>query len=214
MKSRIIFIALLVLIIITALILFQTKDKTDQIVIGAVLPLSGEVASYGNDSKEGIDLALEIANKNQDKFHFVVKYQDSQGDPKTAVTSLQQLLTDGDIKAFIGENISSSTLAMVPIIDRKGIILISPSASTPKLTGASKYFFRVFPSDVAEGSFVANKIDEQHPNGKVCIMYFNNDYGLGLTNVFKDEATNIGLNVSAVFAYAQDATNFKRFFRK
>ena len=127
---------------------------------------------------------------------------------------MQQLLTDNEIKAVIGENISSSTLAMVPIIDRRGVILISPSASTPKLTGKSKYFFRVFPSDVGEGAFIADKVYEQHPDGKVCIMYYNNDYGLGLTDVFRKEADKIGLKILEIFPYAQDEADFKTILTK
>lgn len=46
-------------------------------------------------------------------------------------------------------------MAAVPIADKAGVVMLSPSASSPKLSGISKYFFRVYASDAAEGSFMA-----------------------------------------------------------
>ena len=56
---------------------FLSKNYDSSVVkIGAVLPLTGDVASYGKDSKSGIDLAVEQANKNQNKYKFEFEYED------------------------------------------------------------------------------------------------------------------------------------------
>lgn len=182
--------------------------------IGAILPLSGDVASYGKDTKDGIDLAIELANKSQSIYKFEVAYSDSKGEPKTAVTVLEKMLATENPDVFIGENISSSTASMIPIIDKNKKILISPSASAPNLSGLSKYFFRVFPSDTEEGSFVAEAISKSKPNAKVCIVYVNNDYGVGLKDVFEQNAKTLGLNVLQSFGYDKTATDFKAILTK
>ena len=93
MNRKSLIIALVLLLIGVVGIWFWKQQNTssfvknNEVLIGAVLPLSGEVASYGTDSKDGIELAIEIANKSQNQFHFSVNYQDSKGEPKTAVTS-------------------------------------------------------------------------------------------------------------------------------
>jgi branched-chain amino acid transport system substrate-binding protein len=177
--------------------------------IGAVLPLTGDVATYGTDSRDGINLAVDRANAAQSRYRFQVVYEDSKGDPKTAVTALQKLLAVNSPPAVIGENISSSTLAMVPVIDSAKVVLISPSASAPKLSGASRYFFRVYPSDDAEGAFVAAAIAAAGPGAKVCILYMNNDFGLGLKEVFEKQGPARGLKVLDAIGYDKTQTDFR-----
>jgi branched-chain amino acid transport system substrate-binding protein len=219
MKSRSTIYIIVSLIALVAIYFFYEKTKvkpveTSLIKIAAVLPLTGDVASYGNDSKDGIDLAVELANKSQSKYKFVVEYQDSKGEPKTAVTVLEKIFSTSKPVAVIGENISSSTASMIPITDKHQTLLISPSASAPNLSGISSYFFRVFPSDVEEGAFIANAISKSKPNSKVCIVYVNNDYGVGLKGVFELNAKHLGLNVLQTFGYDKTTSDFKAILTK
>lgn len=193
----------------------QKKEASqEEIKIAAILPLTGDVASYGNDSKDGIDLAVELANKSQNKYKFVVDYQDSKGEPKTAVTVLEKIFSTSKPVAVIGENISSSTASMIPITDKNQTLLISPSASAPNLSGISSYFFRVFPSDIEEGAFIANTVSKSKPNAKVCIVYVNNDYGVGLKDVFEQNAKQLSLNVLQTFGYDKTTSDFKAILTK
>lgn len=188
---------------------WSCQDQQDKVKIYAILPLTGDIASYGNDSKDGINLAIEFANKNQTKFKFKVEYQDSKGEAKTAVTILERILSTSKPTAIIGENTSSATAAMIPIIDRHRTILISPSASAPNLSQKSSYFFRVFPSDTEEGTFMVDFISKQHPNARVSIIYANNDYGTGVKNVFEQKAKSAGINLLQNFGYSTTNTDFK-----
>jgi branched-chain amino acid transport system substrate-binding protein len=218
MNKRNIILGILALVLIFGAYYFwkEKQDSGDKEVvkIGAVLPLSGQVASYGLDSKEGIDLAISLANQSQDKYTFVVHYQDSKGDPKTAVTALQQIISLHNPIAVIGENISSSTGAMIPIADKNKILLISPSASAPNLSGLSNYFFRVFPSDDSEGAFISETISAQHPNGNVAVIYVNNDYGVGLKNVFEKTSKTNNLNIVASEGFTPSNRDFKAVLAK
>lgn len=188
--------------------------QTQVVQLGAVLPLTGDVAAYGTGSKEGIDFAVERANKAQNRYRFVVTYEDSKGDPKTAVTGLQKLLAIDKPIAIIGENVSSPTLAMVPIVDAAKVVLISPSASAPNLSGMSRYFFRVFPSDSEEGVFMCDAIKKNDPNARVCVLYINNDYGVGLKQVVQARAQQAGLKVLGVFGYDKTMTDYRPILAK
>ena len=220
MNRKSLIIALVLLLIGVVGIWFWKQQNTssfvknNEVLIGAVLPLSGEVASYGTDSKDGIELAIEIANKSQNQFHFSVNYQDSKGEPKTAVTILEQLFATSKPTAIIGENISSSTASMIPVASKNKTVLISPSASAPNLSGISQYFFRVFPSDIEEGAFIANAVAKGTAKAKVCIIFVNNDYGNGLKDVFQKNSASLDLNVLASFGYEKTNTNFKSILTK
>ena len=215
MKNIKIFIALAAIIFAFSACNYSNhQNKSEEVKIASVLPLTGEVASYGNDSKDGIDLAVELANNSQSKYKFVVDYQDSKGEPKTAVTVLEKIFSTTKPIAVIGENISSSTASMIPIADKNKTLLISPSASAPNLTGISSYFFRVFPSDIEEGAFIANTVAKNKPGARVCIVYVNNDYGLGLKDVFEQNAKQLGLNVLQTFGYEKTTSDFKAILTK
>ena len=154
-------------------------------------------------------MAIDLTNQSHKKFTFEIIYEDSHGDPKTAVTALQKLLSETSLPAIIGENISSSTLAMIPLIDKAQKVLISPSASSPKLSGSSQYFFRVFPSDVEEGFFMTGIISKAIPGAKVCILFMNNDFGVGLKEVFEKNAESKGLQVLETFGYDKSINDFR-----
>lgn len=156
---------------------------TEPIEIGAILPLTGDAASYGQAAQKGIDLAVEKAAK-ENGVKFDVIYEDSQMDPKKAVDSAQKLINLDGIKYMVGFG-SSNDLAVCPITEPNKIILLSPAASSPELTTkCGDYTFSNFPSDIYQGKVLANKIYDQGYK-KVAIMHINNDYGVGLKNEFE-----------------------------
>lgn len=212
MKKKTLIITLVFALIVFIIYFTTTKDNAEQlneIRIGAVLPLTGDVASYGIDSKNGIDLAISLANSAQNEYLFTVSYEDSKGEPKTAVNATEKLIVSEHPIAIIGENISSSTAAMIPIIDRNKLLLISPSASAPNLSGLSNYFFRVFPSDVEEGAFIAKTVSTIHPNSQAVVIYVNNDYGVGLKSIFEEKSDLLGINILDTFGFVKGTTDFK-----
>ena len=85
--------------------------------------------------------------------------------------------------------------------------MLSPSASSPKLSGISKYFFRVYASDAAEGSFMAATAFQKLHLRSVAIMYINNEFGLGLQRVFRDRFETLGGKVHLTLAYDRDQTD-------
>lgn len=221
MKSKAVLIVFLVVVAAVVVWLLQRPSRnsmsssgSQSVPLGAVLPLTGEVASYGTGSREGIEFAVEQANHAQTKYRFGAIIEDSKGDPKTAVNALQKLLATDKPIAVIGENTSSSTLAMVPVIDAAKVVLISPSASAPSLAGKSRYFYRVFPSDSEEGDFICGVIKERVPNARVCVVYVNNDYGVGLKDVFVSRAKERGLAILDTFGYEKGATDFRPILAK
>jgi len=210
-KKVVITVGVIAVMAIGVLVLLkQQEDKSQNLIkIGAVLPLTGDIASYGADTKNGIDLAIDLANSKQTKYKFVVEYHDSKGEAKTAVTVLERLLATSKPKVVIGENTSSATASMIPIADKHKTILISPSATASNLSKQSSYFFRVYPSDNEEGIFMANTIAQKHPNANVVIIYANNDFGIGSKDVFEKNAKTLGIKVLQSFGYSTDATDFK-----
>lgn len=192
----------------------KPASKTNQeapIMVGAILPLTGSAAPYGQNAKNGIELALEEINASGG-IHgrsLEVLYQDSKTEPKEAVSALQKLYSTDGIRYIIGDINSTGLLAMAPIAERNKIILLSPGASSPEISNAGEYIFRNWHSDALEGQIDADYAYRAMKWKKSAVLYVNAAYGVGLAETFRTDFQNLGGEVIAFEAYPQDATNMR-----
>ena len=195
----------------TMLIVTQTRKELREIKIGAILPLTGDGAKYGEAAKKGIDLALEEINRQGEVKGTKIKviFEDTQGDPKVGVSAVRKLTTIDKVPAIIGDLFSSVTLAVAPIMNQNKTVLLSPASSAPKITEAGDYIFRNCASDIFEGSimgrFAANEIGMK----RIALLYINNDYGVGIRDVFKKTFISEGGLITVEEAFEQGATDFR-----
>lgn len=175
---------------------------------GAVLPLSGHAAVYGGSIKKGVDLALEQA-KREPEFasKLVFPIVDSKSDPATASRLLSQLYSDGALAA-VGGVTSAEALEMIEVADSKGRVLLSPSASSPQLTGISSNFFRIFPSDFAEGTVMARYAYDNLELRSGVELAKEETYAKGIQKVFGDEFQRKGGRILEAIEYPEGTTDF------
>jgi len=215
MKCRVKIIALLLTVAIAAgalSFIAGCKKKGEEVIkIGAILPLTGDGAKYGEAAKEGIELALqEINNKNGIRGKKIqIIYEDSQGIPSIGVSAAQKLINVDKIQIIIGDLFSSVTLAIAPIANENKVILFSPASSSPKLTNAGDYIFRNCASDIFEGEIMGKFVTEKLKLKKIAILYINNDYGIGIADVFRSIVTKNGITISSDEAFEQNSNDFK-----
>lgn len=117
------------------------KKQPEEIKIGAILPLTGDGAKYGEEAKNGIELALEELKDSKIK----VFYEDDQGTSSGAVNAFNKLVASVKAPVIIGPMYSSTALAVAPLAEKNKVVILSPSASSPELTKAGDYFFRNWP---------------------------------------------------------------------
>jgi branched-chain amino acid transport system substrate-binding protein len=109
----------------------------------------------------------------------------------------------------VGDLLSSVTLSVAPIANGRKVVLFSPSSSSPRLTEAGEYVFRNCPSDVYEGAVMATYAFEKLGLREVSILRINNEYGLGIANVFKKEFTAKGGRITDEETYDENSTDFR-----
>jgi len=182
-----------------------------EIKIGTVFPLTGDAAVYGESLKNGIELAKEEINaKGGIKGRMInVIYEDDVNVPSTGVSAFRKLVETQNVPVIIGGAGSSVALALAPIANEEKVVLLSPTATAPALTQAGKYFFRTWPSDNYDGGYMAKFAFEKLGLRKVSILYVNNDYGLGIANVFKDDFTKLGGEILNSESYELGATDVR-----
>ncbi len=114
---------------------------------------------------------------------------DDSGNADVAVRVAQVLYADPTVVAVIGHLTSGSSLAASRVYAGGGrpVAMISPSASSPDLTGLSPYVFRICPSDLSHGAQLARYARETLGAKRAGVIYINDDYGRGLRASFVAE---------------------------
>lgn len=199
--SVIVFVALAIILIAVT----QTKKEPKEIKIGAVLPMTGDAALAGMNTREGIELAVEEINRKGGINGTRVKviYEDTKADPKTGVAAVNKLIKVDKATYIIDNSISTVTLAIAPICEKNRTVLLATGATAPKISEAGDFIFRIWNSDALEGEEMAMYAINTLKLIKVGILYTNNDYGIGLKDVFQSVFNKKGLDLSIVESFEQ-----------
>lgn len=131
--------------------------------------------------------------------------RDDYGSVDSALRAAADLERSG-VVAVIGSVYSSITLAVAPIFNgaAEPVVQISPSSSSPAISEAGPYTFRVCPSDLAHGSALARFARQQLNLDRAAILYQNDDYGRGMRTSFAREFARLGGQVVVMDPYLQD----------
>jgi len=195
MQKKIILSAIVIIVvIIIGLVLLKSTDK-GVVTIGALMPLTGGLSSYGESAQKVAELAVADINANGgiNGKKLVIIYEDHKCDPKEMVTVFEKTLTSG-IHIMNAVACSGTVSAVAPNLVSKDVLLFGAVTSASKLTGISPNFFRNWASDKQEGKILANQIIN---NGykSVAIINEETDYAKGLKmdveNYLKDSEVKI-----------------------
>jgi branched-chain amino acid transport system substrate-binding protein len=189
----------------------QPTAESSPIKIGVSLPLTGDAAVWGKSQQDGYELALEQINAKGGVSgrKAILIYGDDKGSARDGVSLLRKFIDVDQIQVLTGVANSSVALAYIPIIEKQKIVFVSSGASSPKLTGASKYFFRTWPSDIAEALAMAKYAAEKLGIKTVSCLYINNDYGIGLSEPFAKRFTQLGGKIVSKELFEQNATDIR-----
>jgi len=207
MKKIFYFLSILVGV---SLILTPLTNAQETYKIGAAVALSGSIAVYGEGFRKAIDLATEeINSKGGIKGKRIeILYEDNKSTPKDCVTAVRKLITVDKVPVIIGPAASSNFMAAAPVAQESKVVMISAQGAAPALTKAGEYIFRVFPSDVLQGRGISD-LCLRLGYMEVPIMYVNNDWGLGLKNVFVENFKKAGGKITDEIPYDEKKTDYR-----
>jgi branched-chain amino acid transport system substrate-binding protein len=156
--------------------------------IGAVISESGAAAVYGERVRKGIDLALDEVNAagGHGGKPINVIYMDDQTRPEVGKAAVETLINEYGVRLIIGAVSSSVALKIAPICEENEVVLLSPTASSPKITDAGEYVFRNYPSDILEGTSMADFARDLGLE-RLVVFAVNNEFGHGLKDVFVEK---------------------------
>lgn len=172
-----------------ALVVSVAAAQAQEVKIGVLLGFTGPLESIVADMAPSAELAFKEVN-DSGKFTLgtinPIRGDTGCVDAPLAVASAERLITSDRVVGIIGGDCSGVTNAALQNVARpNGIVMISPSATSPALTTAEAdgLFFRTAPSDARQG-VVMSEIILDRGLKTVAVTYTNNDYGKGLADSF------------------------------
>lgn len=190
----------------------------DTIKVGINYELSGDIATFGSHTRDGVMLAFEEINANGGVLGKQIEplERDNQGKLDEAVSVATKLITEDKIVAHMGPVTTGCTLAVVPIAMQYKIPLLTASATHPDVTVDPKtgkvndYIFRTCftdpPQAIVGADFAYNDLGAK----EAAIYYDNtNDYSKGLAKEFKSNFEALGGKIVAEEGYGKDDEDFR-----
>jgi branched-chain amino acid transport system substrate-binding protein len=186
------------LLLATAIAAVSTVQvaQAEDIKIGVFLGFTGAIESIVADMGPGAELAISEVSASGKLLNgstvTAVRGDTTCTDASAATAAAERLITSDKVSALVGGDCSGvTTAALQNVAMPNGIVMISPSATSPALSTIEDngLFFRTAPSDARQGQVVADILSEKGVE-TIALTYTNNDYGKGL-------AESIALNFKA-----------------
>jgi len=191
----------------------------DEVKIGVNYELSGEVATYGTNTKNAIMMAFEEINSKGGvlggkKINPIVR--DNASKKEEAMSVAAKLVNDDKVVALLGPATTGATLAASQIATDNKIPLLTTSATSPPVTidpqtnKVRDHIFRVCFIDPTQAIVGVEFATKDLGAKKAAILYDNsNEYSKGLYQVFKDEFTKSGGQVVAEESFNSGDQDFR-----
>jgi len=188
----------------------STVNAADEVVVGSVTPLSGKLAVYGEGFQQAMLLALEEVNAagGINGKPMRILYEDNNSTAKDSVSAIQKLITVHKLPVIFGPAASSNFLAVCPIAQENETILIGAESAAAEISKCGDYVFRVFPSDELQGKG-ASELALSLGYKEVVLTYINNDWGVGLGKVFKENFLKAGGKILDEFSHDEGKTDYR-----
>ena len=209
--------------ILLGLVLALPALAAEDIVIGAIYPLTGNAAQIGADARNAVETMLEAINGTHEPFPMLmgrgggldrmggaklrVVFADHQNDPQKARAEAERLITQDKVVAIIGSYTSATAVTISQVAERYEVPYLSMDNSSPSLHKRGlKWFFRTTPHDEM---FTAAMFDFFEEVGKktgrpvktVALFYEDSIFGADSSAVQRKLATDAKMTVSADIKY-------------
>ncbi len=186
--------------------------------IGAVGPITGAAAIYGQAVKHGAEIAVEEVNA-KGGLQVELKFEDDENDAEKAVNAYNNL-KDWGMQVSLGTVTTQPCIAVSTEINSDHIFALTPSASSTDVLGGQPdksgnvtiqrkdSMFQMCFTDPNQGVASAEYIKEQNLGDKIAIIYNNSDaYSTGIYQKFQTKAEELGLNIVCVKSFTDDSAN-------
>ncbi|MFL2788335.1 MAG: ABC transporter substrate-binding protein [Paracoccaceae bacterium] len=202
------------LIATTASALIAGAASAEDIKLGIVFGFTGPIESLTQPMAQAAEMAMKEVSDSGALLGGAtvegIRGDSTCIDSAAAVAATERLVTSDKVNGIVGGDCSGVTGAMLQNVARpNGIVMISPSATSPALSTAEDdgLFFRTSPSDARQGQVMTEIIMERGINS-VAVTYTNSDYGKGLADAFESAFVAAGGTVTINLAHEDGKADY------
>ena len=180
---RKLYLVVLALILVACAQEESSDDKVEVFTIGAVLSMTGQNSDWGANTRDGIELAVEIINAQGGILgrELEVTYEDSQASARHALAGATRLADVANVPVVIGDVMSANCKQIAPFLESRQIVNINFCVA-PELSEAGDYIFRNWTSAGADAATISSFANGKR--SKVVILYQNDAFGISSKNEF------------------------------
>jgi branched-chain amino acid transport system substrate-binding protein len=190
----------------------QTQGVTkDEIVIGTIQDLSGPIAGFGKQARNGMLLRVDEINEqggiNGRKLRLVV--EDSAYDPKKAVLAAQKLVNQDKIFAMVGHIGTAQNMAAMPVQFEKNVVNFFPlSGAREMFDPVHKLKFAFSPTYYDQVRLTLPKLVKEKGAKKVCTIYQDDEFGLEVQRGAEAALKSMNMELTEKTSFKRGATDF------
>jgi branched-chain amino acid transport system substrate-binding protein len=162
----------------------------DPITIGTLLVISGENASLGQDSQNGVVIAANMRDNEVAGHPIEFDHQDDLCAAEGGQSGAQALAANESVVGVIGTSCSSAGEPAAQILSESGIVIISPSNTAPSLTAPEThqpFYLRTAHNDEIQGAAMADFASSELQAETAATIHDGSPYAEGLANVFAEQ---------------------------
>ena len=176
--------------------------------IGALFPLSGPNAVYGDVFRAGSDLAVEHVNADgMLSGPLSIAYEDSQGLPQPAVVGMTKLVNVTGVpytlSAFTGVSKAISSIGA-----RSEVVAVNGGGVGPDLADLGEYFWNVIPLANLEVRAVVPYLVEERGLGRIALIYVDDPLGQAIEAELEAELPKVGGALAGTYSVPTTAQQF------
>ena len=174
--------------------------------------LSGADSSLGEDSKQGVEVAIDDLGGKFKGHDIRLTTEDGLCTPDGGATAAQKLAADSTIVGLIGSSCSDETVGGIASLTAAGLTTISPSNTRPALSAPDRDatyagYLRTAHSDAFQGKAAAEFVYNSLKMTKAATIHDGSTYAEALQGVFVDEFKKLGGTITAQEAVTKDTTD-------
>jgi branched-chain amino acid transport system substrate-binding protein len=181
-----------------------------EVKVGVILPLTGDKATFGQESLNGLKLALDKAGTDAPQVKLQV--EDTQGTPSGSAAAVNKLISTDKVNVIIGEVASSNTIAASTAAQSAKIPLMTHASTNDTITAGKEFISRICFVDSFQGAVMA-KFAATTLKAKTAAILVDSDsdYSRGLRDSFKKAFAAAGGSIKdeLIISYSQKDRDFK-----
>lgn len=172
--------------------------------VAYMLTISGATANLGQDSRMGVELAIDDRGGELLGRPIRLTGEDTLCNAEGGQTAAQKVASDPSVLGVIGTSCSSEAVAGLPIISQAGLVMISPSNTAPRLTSDDTAaggvwlpgYYRTAHNDLFQGRVAAEYMYNELGARTLATIHDGSPYADGLQGVAAEVFAELGGEVT------------------